>query len=175
MAKVSFTKFGLKTNADVKIVDWNDELSFEVKQYLPIEERATLISNVVNYSVDDNGFYNPIKLDLFTTLEIMYYYTNINFTDKMKSDPSKLYDLVVGNGLYDLVVNNIPKDEYYQINESIYEAVDSIYKYRNSAMGLVDNFMGKYSDLGLNIEELQSKLANGENVEFLKEVLDKLG
>ena len=105
----------------------------------------------------------------------MYYYTNINFTDKMKSDPSKLYDLVVGNGLYDLVVSNIPKDEYYQINESIYEAVDSIYKYRNSAMGLVDNFMGKYSDLGLNIEELQSKLANGENVEFLKEVLDKLG
>ena len=38
MAKVSFTKLGLKTNQEVKTIEWNEQI-IEIKQYLPIEKK----------------------------------------------------------------------------------------------------------------------------------------
>ena len=87
--------------------NWNEQ-DIEVKQYLPISEKLTLISNVLNNAHDENNFSNPVKVNLFTALEIMYAYTNINFTDKQKEDPVKLYDLLSGSKLYDKIIENIP-------------------------------------------------------------------
>ena len=42
----------------------------------------------------------------------MYAYTNINFTDKQKEDPTKLYDILVSSGLVSKVINIIPVAEY---------------------------------------------------------------
>ena len=66
---------------NVKKVVFNEQ-EFEVKQYLPINEKLTLISNVLNNAHDENNFSNPVKVEVFTALEIMYAYTNINFTEK---------------------------------------------------------------------------------------------
>ena len=88
MARVSFTKLGLTKNQEVKIVNWNEQ-DIEVKQYLPINEKLTLISNVLNNAHDENNFSNPVKVEVFTALEIMYAYTNINFTEKQKRKISK--------------------------------------------------------------------------------------
>ena len=85
MAKVSLTKLGLKVNQDVKNIEFNEQI-VEVKQYLPVNDKLELISNVINSAHDENNFSNPIKVSVFTTLEIMYAYTNVNFTDKQKED-----------------------------------------------------------------------------------------
>jgi hypothetical protein len=98
MAKVSFTKLGLKINQEIKTIDFNEQL-IEVKQYLPISEKLELMSTVINNSADDNNFANPVKTRVFTMLEIMYAYTNINFTEKQKEDPAKLYDILLSSGL----------------------------------------------------------------------------
>ena len=42
MAKVSFTKLGLKKNEEVGILHINEQ-DIEVKQYLPINEKLELI------------------------------------------------------------------------------------------------------------------------------------
>jgi hypothetical protein len=34
------------------------------------------------------------------SLEIIYNYTNLSFTEKMKEDPFKLYDILINNNLY---------------------------------------------------------------------------
>jgi hypothetical protein len=81
MAKVSLTKLGLKVNQDIKNIEFNEQI-IEVKQYLPVNDKLELISNVINSAHDENNFSNPVKVSVFTTLEIMYAYTNINFTDK---------------------------------------------------------------------------------------------
>ena len=56
MAKVSFTKLGLKKNEDVEIVEWNEQ-KIEVKQYLPIEDKLDLVTKIINDSIDTNNFY----------------------------------------------------------------------------------------------------------------------
>ena len=50
-----------------------------VSFYLPLKDKIELVNNVINQSVDDNGFYNPIRVKLYMTLEIVYAYTNISF------------------------------------------------------------------------------------------------
>lgn len=174
MAKVSFTKLGLAKNQDVRIINWNEQ-SIEVKQYLPVADKLTLISNVLNNAHDENNFSNPVKIKVFAALEIMYAYTNINFTDKQKGDAPKLYDLIIGSGLFAEVVDNIPADEYRNVMEGIFESVDAIYTYRNSVMGILDVLKEDYSALNLDATEIQQKLGDPENMQLLKDILTKLG
>jgi hypothetical protein len=68
----------------------------------------TLISKVINASVDENNFANPIKVDIYFTLELIDAYTNITFTEKQKEDPCKLYDLFASSGLMEAITNAIP-------------------------------------------------------------------
>jgi hypothetical protein len=42
-------------------------------------------------------------------------------------------------------------------------------------MGILDNMGKDYSNLNFDATAIQEKLGNSENVEFLKEVLTKLG
>ena len=51
MAKVSFTKLGLKKNEDIEIVEWNEQ-KIEVKQYLPIEDKLNLITAIIQNSIN---------------------------------------------------------------------------------------------------------------------------
>ena len=97
MSKVSFTKLGLTKNTQVGSFEWNGQ-TIEVKAYLPIQEKLDLIAAVINNCQDENNFINEGKMSLFMSLEMVYRYTNINFTEKQKSDPAKLYDLLAGSG-----------------------------------------------------------------------------
>jgi hypothetical protein len=174
MAKVSLTKLGLKVNQDITTIDFNEQ-TIEVKQYLPINDKLELISNVINASHDDNNFANPVKVSVFTTLEIMYAYTNINFTDKQKEDPTKLYDMLISSGLVAAVVNAIPEAEYHEVLCGVTDSIDAIYTYRNSILGIMENIASDYKDLDFNAEEIQQKIGDPNNMTFLKEVLAKLG
>ena len=53
--------------------------------------------------------------------------------------------------------------------------IKNIYKYSNSAYGILDSILNDYDNLNLNANEIYQKLADSENVEFLKEVMAKLG
>lgn len=174
MAKVSYTKLGLTKNQEIQIVEWNEQ-KIEVKQYLPINDKLELISDVINLSADENNFSNPVKVDMFTKMMIVEYYTNINFTEKQKEDWPKLFDAVYGSGLWKAIKEAMDVCEVAYIYDSIDRSVKSIYSYRNSALGILDTIMTDYSNLNLEAGEIQQKLADPNNMELLKSVLDKLG
>ena len=174
MAKVSFTKLGLKKNEDVGILHINEQ-DIEVKQYLPINEKLELISSVINSAADENNFSNPVKENVFATLEILYHYTNINFTDKQKEDPVKLYDLVVASGLVNKVTDLIPEEELDEVINGVAQSIKAIYTYKNSVLGILESVSQDYSALNLDATEIQQKLADPDNMALLKQILTKLG
>lgn len=174
MAKVSFTKLGLKKNEEVGILHINEQ-DIEVKQYLPINEKLELISSVINSAADENNFSNPVKENVFLTLEILYHYTNINFTDKQKEDPVKLYDLVVSSGLVNKVTDLIPEEELDEVINGVAQSVKAIYTYKNSILGILESISKDYSNLNLDATEIQQKLADPDNMALLKQILTKLG
>ena len=174
MAKLAFTKFGLSKNQEIKIVEFNGQ-DIEVKQYLPVNDKFEVIGNIINRSADDNNFANPLKVEIFTTLEIISAYTNISFTEKQKEDPSKLFDLVTSSGLYEIIIHNIPSAEIESLQSYINSTIDAVYKNRNSIMGLLENITADYSNLNLEATEIQKKLADPNNMQLLRDVLTKLG
>ena len=174
MAKVSFTKLGLKKKEEIKNITINDQI-IEVKQYLPISDKINIITNVIENSADDNNFANPVKVEVFANLEIMYAYTNISFTDKQKEDPTKLYDLLEENGIIAEVIAAIPENEYALLLGWIDETIEAFYTYRNSIMGIMEQISADYSNLSLDATEIQQKLADPQNLELLKNVMTKLG
>lgn len=175
MAKVSFTKLGLSKNSDISILEWNDQ-KIEVKDYLPMNEKLELVSTIINKSIDDNGYYNPIKVHIFTIVETILAYTNINVTEKQKEDVLKLYDLFVSSGLSGKIIGEtISPYEYNYIKQWVNETIHSIYEYKNSVMGILDTISEDYSNLDLDASKIQEKLGNPENLELLKSILTKLG
>ena len=174
MAKVSLTKLGLKVNQDVKNIEFNGQI-IEVKQYLPVNDKLELIGNVINSAHDENNFSNPVKVSVFTTLEIMYAYTNVNFTDKQKEDPTKLYDMLISSGFACEVFRAIPEAEYHEIISGIEDSIEAIYTYRNSVLGILDNITNDYDGMNLDATNIYNKLADPDNMDLIKQVLTKLG
>ena len=174
MAKVSFTKLGLSKNQEVKEVKFNEQI-IEVKQYLPVNDKLMLISDVINMSMGENNFANPVQVSVFTTIGILEYYTNINFTEKQKEDPAKLYDLVISNDFASKIVDAIPEEEYEQLIDGIEDSIEAYYNYRNSVMGILDVVSHDYSNLNLDASKIQKELGDPNNMALLREVLTKLG
>lgn len=175
MAKVPFTKLGLsKMSTEFKVLNWNDQ-NIEIKQYLPINDKLAAISNVLNNSADDNNFANPVKVEMYVMLEMVFNYTNINFTDKQKEDLVKLYDIMHSTGFLNAVKENIPEIELNNFMSSTWTCINAYYNYINSVYGVLDAMKTDYNNLDFDITSIQEKISNGENVEFLKEVLTKLG
>ena len=174
MAKVSLTKLDLKLNKEVHVIEFNGQ-EIEVKQYLPVNNKLELIGNVINAAHDENNFSNPVKISVFTTLEILYAYTNINFTDKQKEDLTKLYDLAISSGLVSEIIKAIPEAEYQEILCGISDSIEAIYTYQNSVMGILDTIATDYSSLNFDATEIQKKIGDPENMALLKQVLTKLG
>lgn len=174
MPKVTFTKLQLKKKEAHNEFIYNDQ-TIEVKEYLPINDKLTLISNVINAAQDSMQYANPVKVEIFTSLEILYNYTNISFTDKQKEDPSKLYDLLESNGIIDKVIALIPKEEYNFLIKSVDECIKAVYAYVNSARGIMESIVNDYENTNLDATEIESKIKNPENLELLRNVLTKLG
>lgn len=174
MAKVPFTKLALKKQEEVKTITINNNI-IEIKQYLPINEKLELIGRVLNQAADDNNFSNPIKLEVFTALEIVFTYTNISFTDKQKEDLIKLYDILESNNIFNLIIAELPEVEYNTLIDGVQECSDAIYTYRNSVLGILDVIGQDYADLDLNATNIQQKLADPENLELLKGIMTRLG
>jgi len=174
MAKVPFSKLGLKKVDEVQTVTING-LEVEVKQYLPVAEKLELIANVLNNSADDNNFANPVKTYILSHLEIIYAYTNLSFTDKQKEDPAKLYDILETNRVIDSIILSIPSSEYENLIEDITSTIDAYYKYKNSALGILEAATTDYKNLDLEASDIQKKIADPDNLTLLKDVVTKLG
>jgi len=80
-----------------------------------MEGKSKVIENIINWSLDSTNFANPIRVKMNTVLEIMFAYTNINFTDKQKEDRLGLYDLIVSSGLWKAISDKIKETEEYDI------------------------------------------------------------
>lgn len=173
MAKVAFTKLGLKMDQEIKTIKFNEQ-EIEIKQYIPIKEKLQFIENVLNQSAVDMYFYNQGKIEIFFAMEVIYNYTNINFTDKQKDDILGLFDKFVSTGLYKEILNNIPTSEIEFLKEVIQDQIKEIYRYRDSALGIMETMKTDYDNLDLDIDKLTQELTENENLGLVKEVIEKL-
>lgn len=174
MAKVPFTKLKCKINENTVPVQIGEE-TIAIKQYLPIQEKLGLISKVIMAAHEqDQNYSNPVKCDVYTELEMVFAYTNITFTDKQKEDLPKLYDILKSSGIVDEMMKNLPETEINAIFSGVWRSVESIYKYQNSVLGLLDTIKTDYNNMKLDIDSLNQAITDPETLEFVKSILTNL-
>ena len=175
MAKVPFTKLKCKINENEIPVQMGEE-TIAVKQYLPIQDKLGLIGRVVMFAHEqDYNYSNPVKIGVYRDLEIVFTYTNISFTDKQKEDLPKLYDMLYSSGIIKTIIENIPEDEYMEIVWGIKDSVEAIYKYQNSALGILDGIKNNYNETSFDVEKLQEALKEISDSSLVKEIMPLLG
>ena len=173
MAKLAFSKLGLKNNNQVVNINYNEQ-TIEVKQYISVNDKLKLISDIINNTVDEHSFCNPVKVKVYLLIGIIENYTNISFTEKQKEDIVKLYDLIQSNGLFDEILTAIPDEEFNDLLNSTWDSIDAIYTYRNSFMGILDNVSADYDNVNVDVNKTIEQIKNLDH-SFLSEVMNKLG
>ena len=174
MAKLPFSKLGAKLDTNITMIPWG-EYNIEVRGYLPLSEKTEMVSKIINKSSDNNGYYNPFKVRMYLTLETIYRYTNLSFTEKQKEDELKLYDIIVSSELFDKVVKAIPEIEWKNLDDAVWGTIANIYEYKNSILGILETVSADYENLNLDALQLSQEIGNPDNIELLRNVLDKLG
>lgn len=173
MAKLAFSKLGLKNNNQVVNINYNEQI-IEVKQYISVNDKLKLISDIINNTVDEHSFCNPVKVKVYLLIGIVENYTNISFTEKQKEDIVKLYDLIQSNGLFDKILTAIPEEEFNDLLNSTWDSVDAIYTYRNSVMGILDNVSADYDNVNVDVNKAIEQINNLDH-SLLSDVMKKLG
>ena len=174
--KITFNDLKKELPLKIKVVKINDK-QIEIKQYLPVNEKLALITNVLqNLAQNEYPFANPVQMDVYTTLEIVYAYApGIEFSEEEKADPAALYDEMEKYDLANMIISAIPKTEYEFLIDGIEKTISAYYAYRNSVKGIIEDVTTDYKNLDLDASSIQKKLADPDNMELLKGVLDKLG
>ena len=150
MAKITYSSLKLKTDTSVKKIENTD---IEVLQYLPIEDKYDLIRIALQKSKDE-GIYNPLILDMYFHLFIVYMYTNISFTDKQKENEYKIYDTLKSTNLIDKILEAIPENEYNDLITFLAEELEIREKYDLSISAILAKFINdlpENADAALNI------------------------
>ena len=151
-----------------------NNIDVEVKQYLPVNEKLELITKVVSELAGNKyNFVNPVQLDVYTTVEIVRAYTNIEFPkDK---EIWELYDIMEIEQISNKVIAAIPAVEYDFIQDGVEKSISAYYGYQTSVLGILEAVSQDYSNLKLDAEEIRNNIAEPNNLTLLKDVMTKLG
>lgn len=176
MAKLAFNKLGLKLNKDVVELHLSDEVTIEVKQYLPQNDKVELAAFVLENSIDENNStFSPIRMETFFSLAIVKYYTNITFTDKQLAEAAKTYDLLESNGVFKTIANAIPKEEYEFLVDTVYGVAKDVATYNNSFAGMLKSISNDAGAMDAQFAEIFEKIKNAEGLEQLSAIKDIVG
>ena len=99
MAKVSYANLKLKVNSDITTFNFNGT-EIELLNYLPMEDKYDIIMIALQKAQEDD-IINPLKLDMYFHLNLVYLYTNLSFTEKQRENEEKIYDALKSNGFID--------------------------------------------------------------------------
>ena len=137
-----------------------------VVPYLSVQDKYDLIQSAIQKAFDGE-IYQPILLNAYFNLYIIYMYTNIVFNDEDKADSLGLYDNIASSGLLDLVKNTIPEKEIINLGILLQDTLAETEKYNKSIMGIISNLINalpeKLSPMLETLEQLSPGLAEQVN------------
>ena len=158
---ISYANMKLKPVTTTHKFEWNGN-EIEVLDYLPIEDKYDLIMITLQKSLED-GYYNPIKIDEFFHLHLIYMYTNINFTEKQKEDEHKLYDSLKSNGLIDAFIGQMNEFDYSELFNMLDDTKRELTEYKHSVSGIIQNII---TDLPKQAEAMQDIIDNFDKEKY---------
>ena len=163
---MNYSDLKLKVSIPKTDFKWGDEL-ITIYDYLSIENKYDIVMITLQKAFED-GIYNPIKLDMYFHLNLVYMFTDLVFTDEDRADEWKLYDEMKSSGFMDQFLKHINPDEYKEMQEDIEEIAGLVMKYKSSTASVIRSLV---DDLPANAEAAQ-RIVNSFEPEKYQAVID---
>ena len=164
MTKVTYSSLKLKIKEENKKVEDTD---IEVQQYLPIQDKIDLI-DITLQKAKEGVLYNPMKVDMFFHLNLIYLYTNLTFTYKQIEDEYKLYDTLQSNGIINKIIAAMDENEYNGLLNMINEKIENELRYNTTAAAIINKLI---NELPKNVNKAENILNNFDKDKY-QEVID---
>ena len=151
----------LYKDLNLKVKDQTETISIQgqdinILQYLPVRDKNDLVQIALQNS-RENGVINEIKLEIYFNIYIVYFYTDLIFSDEEKADPGQLYDELQSNGILTRILGAMNQNEYNNLVDYLERIRASQDAYENSAAGVIKMFV---QDLPKNATEAAELLKN---------------
>jgi hypothetical protein len=144
MSTINFSEIDCKQsiNKENKIINFNGS-EIRVVNYLSTYNIYDLVMITLQKSLED-GIYNPVRLETYFNLHLVYLYTNIVFSMEDRKDEVDLYDTLKRSGLISLVREAIGEEELLRLEELLNKTMRELNSYNASSAGtiitILDNF-----------------------------------
>lgn len=127
---INYKDLNISLKQDFKIVKVG-ETDVEVKQYLQVERKASIINLSVMGAIVD-GTVDEVLMDAYLHVMLIENYCNIDFSDSGELDILNTFDELVSSGTLDILISSIPVEEYNYIFENAEKKKDAINSYKRS-------------------------------------------
>lgn len=165
---MKYSDLGLEVTSTVKQVKLGNGVVINVKQYLPISDKISLINIALENSICGDGYYDPVLLEMLFNVYVVFSYTDLEFTDEEKGEIGQIYDEMLSNGYIDRILNAIPENEYNELLGYLEEKRAAAERYKGSLADAIQNFV---TNLPKSAEAAQ-KIINEFDKEKYANVID---
>ncbi len=141
METISFNDLQLSKKEDYKTFKFQDK-EIQVLQYLPIESKITLSELALQQS-EYEGVYNELALSAYFYTYVIFFYTNLEFTDEQKQNIFDTFDILETNNIISEVLQLIPENEWEELREFIDIQKVRNMTYKKSAAYLISQFINE--------------------------------
>lgn len=148
--------FNKSINKELITFDFNGS-EIAVVPYLSINDKYDLVMITLQKSLE-KGIYNPVKLDMYFKLHLVYMYTNIQIDTAERADEAELYDTMMRSGLIKQVIAHIDPVELEELMEYIQRLQKVIMKYRSGLGNIVSEFVEKLPEYIEQAKEVAATL-----------------
>ncbi len=138
---MKYSELGLKVVSPEKKVKLDNGVVINVKQYLPISDKISLINIALENSICGDGYYDPVLLETLFNVYVVFSYSDLEFTDEEKGEIGQIYDEMLSNGYIDKILNAIPEDEYNELLGYLEEKRAAAVQYKGSLADAVQNLL----------------------------------
>lgn len=173
---VMFNDLYLEENKEVQIFTYKGK-TIEVKQYLPIEKKAELISYILNHAIDmRTNTFSPLRVSVYFMVGVVEWYSNITFEDtQLHENAPATYDLMKSDDFFNHFLTYMDEDEFDYLNKTMKKVLSDYETYANSFVGMLSTMNSDASNMNKEIEEIMNKIKNKEGLEELAAIKDIVG
>ena len=155
-------------------VKLNSGVDLEVRTYLPIDDKANLITWAINLALDDKtGCISPVRFEVCFALGVVRWYAGIEFDDDVSL--SDIYDNFEQNDVINQVMGAIPIPEIDFVRDLAKDTAEDVVRYNNSFAGMIGMVSKDADGLDEQIKEIVGQLKNAEGLEQLAVIKDVVG
>jgi len=155
-------------------VKLNSGIDLAVRKYLPIDDKANLITWAINLALDDKtGCISPVRFEVCFALGVVRWYAGIEFDDDVSL--SDIYDNFEQNDVINQVMGAIPVPEIDFVRDLAKDTAEDIVRYNNSFTGMLQSIDTESLDLGEQVSAIVNSIKNAEGLEQLAVIKDVVG